>query len=83
MQVICKRCLLSEFADSDMKQTIAELIEALPEDIKADDELYQKRLNICKQCEHLYNGMCGKCGCYVELRALKKAQRCASENHYW
>lgn len=83
MQVICKRCLLSEFADIDTRKTVAELIETLPENIRADDETYQNRLNICKECEHLYNGMCGKCGCYVELRALKKEQKCPHEKHYW
>lgn len=83
MNVICKRCLLSEISDEDTKKTVRELIEAMPEDKKADDTLYRQRLSICKECSELINGMCGKCGCYVELRALQKIRHCPHENRKW
>lgn len=83
MKVICKRCLLSEMGSDDIKKTIDELIEATPEDKKADSTLYEQRLNICKKCDELLEGMCRKCGCYVELRALQKIRHCPHENKKW
>lgn len=83
MKVICKRCLLSEISDEDTKKTVRELIDAMPEDKKADDTLYRQRLDICKSCDELLNGMCGRCGCYVELRALQRVRRCPHENKKW
>ncbi len=83
MEKICKRCLLSEISDEDTQKTIKELIETMPEDKKADDTLYRQRLDICKSCDELINGMCGKCGCYVELRALQKVRRCPHEDRKW
>jgi len=83
VNVICKRCLLSEISDEDTKKTVRELIETMPEDKKADDTTYRQRLSICKECSELINGMCGKCGCYVELRALQKVRRCAHEDRKW
>ncbi|MBQ7834476.1 MAG: hypothetical protein IJ385_01715 [Ruminiclostridium sp.] len=83
MNVICKRCLLSEINGDDVKKTIDELIMTMPEDKKADDTLYRQRLDICKSCDELINGMCGKCGCYVELRALQKVRRCPHELKKW
>lgn len=83
MNVICKRCLLSEFGSEDIKKTISELIEATPEEKKTDKSTYDKRLSICKECDELIEGMCRKCGCYVELRALQKVRKCPHENRKW
>ncbi len=83
MKPFCKRCLLSEISDEDTKKTINELIVTMPEDKKADDTLYRQRLSVCKECDELINGMCGKCGCYVELRALQKIRRCPHELKKW
>ena len=43
---------------------------------KADDGVYKARLNVCGECEHLISGTCMKCGCYVELRAAYKKNKC-------
>ncbi len=81
--IICKRCLLSEIDTEDVKKTIDQMILAMPEEQKADEETYRFRLSQCKACDSLNSGMCGKCGCYVELRALKKNQRCPHEDKKW
>lgn len=83
MKVICKRCLLSEIGDEDVKKTVVELIEAMPEDKRADRTLYRRRLDICRKCDELADGMCRKCGCYVELRALQKIRKCPHEEEKW
>lgn len=83
MERICKRCLLSEFDKDKVYANVFELISLIPADKKADKNEYRRRLSICKGCDSLTNGMCAKCGCFVELRAAKKEQYCPSENKKW
>ena len=73
---ICKRCLLSQIDQQELLKQIHEGIDRLPAADKVSDKDYEKRLDICKQCDHLENGTCKACGCYVELRAAAKAGRC-------
>ena len=83
MEKICKKCLLAELAATDFTKSLQEHIAAYPEDKRVDEPTYQQRLSVCRQCDDLVNGICGQCGCYVELRALKPEQRCASTEHKW
>ncbi|MFR2155608.1 MAG: DUF6171 family protein [[Eubacterium] siraeum] len=50
---------------------------------KADEALYKKRLEICTECDCLINGMCSKCGCFVEMRAAYAINRCPHEDKLW
>ncbi|MCM1488567.1 MAG: DUF6171 family protein [Firmicutes bacterium] len=77
------RCLLAEAGEYQLAENIREYTENLGEDIKAESSLYQKRLKICEKCSDLLNGTCLKCGCYVEMRAAVKHNRCPSEEKYW
>lgn len=79
----CKKCLLSEIDKEEYFKNIYEYIAALSEDVKVDDMEYNRRLNLCKECEDLVNGMCKKCGCFVELRAAKRLMNCPSEKKIW
>ena len=73
----CKRCLLKELADKeDVYAYVLKTRQLLSDNEKADDNLYDIRLNTCKQCDSLMDATCLKCGCYVEIRALKKSSRC-------
>lgn len=82
--MICRRCLLSDMeAEKPLYQLIQEVIAAMDEDEKTPEALYQKRLAACKACERLMGGMCALCGCYVEVRAAKKGQRCPDTNPKW
>ena len=72
----CKRCLLHEAAEEDTLKSIKERIDKLCEKEKAPDELYEKRLGECKNCDNLIAGVCMKCGCYVEFRAAFKKNNC-------
>ena len=77
------RCLLKEAGEKELAQSIAEYVNTLNEEIRADDDLYQKRLKICSGCGKLLNGTCQKCGCYVEMRAAVRANHCPSEEKLW
>lgn len=81
-QRICKRCLLREL-DGTYFQSIYEYIQNLPPEWKTDDQTYASRLEKCKTCNHLVNGMCELCGCFVEVRAVKRNQHCAQSSEIW
>lgn len=73
----CKRCLLSEIAGKeDVYAHVLRTRELLSPNEKASDALYDKRLGICGECDRLLDATCLKCGCYVEIRALKKDANC-------
>lgn len=77
------RCLLKDAGEKELAENIKEYIGALNEEIKADKDLYEHRLDICKKCDYLLNGTCRKCGCYVEMRAAVVTNHCPSEKQYW
>lgn len=79
----CRRCLLKDGMDEEYYQSILEYIESLPEEDKADEELYGERLSRCTACDALVNGMCRLCGCFVEVRAAKFKQHCARSAEIW
>ena len=72
---ICYRCLLKEYDEQKYHETIEEYIEKLG-GLRVEEALYQKRLDVCRQCEKLNYGTCLVCGCYVELRAAAKTGTC-------
>lgn len=80
MNHICKKCLLLEAGEVKSYESLSEYIETLEASCKVSDDVYNSRLSICKECENLIAGMCIKCGCYVELRAVYKDKRCADYN---
>ena len=79
----CRKCLIADMNPDEILNGIAEYIRAVPADKRVDEETYQKRLSVCKSCAELSNGMCAKCACFVELRALKPHMYCASEKKLW
>ena len=72
----CKRCLLREAAEDDVWRAVRDRVEAIPTGERADDALYQSRLDACRSCDFLLSGVCMKCGCYVEFRAAYRRMKC-------
>ena len=73
----CKKCLMREMYDQEaFWATLKSHIDNIPEERKSSDELYEERLQICKECDLLIDGMCRRCGCYVELRAASRKNYC-------
>ena len=64
-------------------KSLREYIERIDEDLKVSDAVYETRLACCKECDHLIEGMCGICGCYVELRAVMKKNICPMVHPRW
>lgn len=83
MKKPCRKCLLADYDPENALRTVREMIEAMPPEERADGEEYRRRLSVCGQCGELNAGICGKCGCYVELRAAKKRLGCPHERRLW
>ena len=79
----CRRCLLSEIDRDGAYKTVTEYIASLDESVKCPPDEYADRLNICKACDHLADGMCALCGCFVEVRAVKANQICPDLPRRW
>ncbi len=75
-QRVCKRCLLRELSEQEYREKLEKYIIGLEQGVRAKEQLYEKRLLLCKECEKLSAGTCLSCGCYVELRAAVKASHC-------
>lgn len=72
----CYKCLLRELDEEAYMKQLHRYIELLDRDVKTAKEVYENRLSVCKQCDYLEAGTCLACGCYVELRAAVKKNRC-------
>lgn len=80
----CRQCLLRELAEeSDRYKAVTLCLEKIPDKERTPEELYESRLRTCKVCRSLDNGTCRQCGCYVELRAARKAVHCPKKNPEW
>ena len=79
----CRRCLLSDDVNRAAYATIADYIASLDPERKVDEAAYARRLAACRTCEHLHNALCAKCGCYVEVRCIKRALTCPDVPPRW
>ena len=79
----CKKCLVRDFDEGDLFSTMQEYIARIDEEIKTPLEEYEERLRICTECDSLLNGMCGVCGCYVEMRAAVHTNYCPAVRKKW
>lgn len=68
---------------AELYGAVTSYIERLPEKQKADEKTREARLVVCRRCDSLVNGMCALCGCFVEVRAAKKAMHCAKDSSLW
>ena len=63
-----------------MMNPLTHLVEALAAFVAtgrtADRETYARRLDICGRCELLRGTRCGRCGCFVALKARLPRERC-------
>ncbi len=69
--------------ENEYIRSLKEYIASYPAEKRADEETARRRLDICAGCDHLANGMCGKCGCYVELRTIKRESFCPAVPPKW
>lgn len=74
---LCRKCLTRDMVgQEEYFRSLHDYIDNLDLDIRAAEDLYEERLGICRECDMLLQGMCRKCGCYVELRAAVTKNAC-------
>jgi hypothetical protein len=83
MQPVCKRCLLAEYDPAGVRETVQRSIAQITPEERTEDAAYQMRLARCKRCDALLEGLCGICGCYVELRAARAAKHYPHPDAKW
>ena len=81
--MICKRCLIRESADTVLAGQIRQMADIIPQEERAEKELTEARLDVCRDCQHLMAGVCRKCGCYVEVRAVWREKDCPDIPGRW
>ena len=79
----CRKCLLEDIDPEGIYREIREMAAALPEEKRTEESEYRRRLDICSRCERLGEGICGVCGCFVELRAAKRDRHCPGVDKLW
>lgn len=62
---------------------LEQYIDHIPEEDRVSDDEYERRLLLCDSCPQLRGGLCGQCGCYVAVRAAKKAGYCPHFRAKW
>ena len=72
----CRKCLLAQLDNDKLLADVRTAIDRLPDAEKVSENEYLSRLEKCKECDHLNEGTCNACGCYVELRAAAKTGKC-------
>ncbi len=73
---ICRKCLTKDMDEKDYLEKIQVLVANLDADVKVKQEIYEKRLAVCRECDFLADGTCRACGCFVELRAAVRKNSC-------
>ena len=72
----CLKCLLREMDEEAYMKQLHRYIQQLDPDVKTAQTISEDRLRNCKTCDRLEAGTCLACGCYVELRAAVKKNKC-------
>ena len=79
----CRKCLLQEVSEDEYLKSLKDYIDRIDPEIKTNPKEYERRLSLCKECDNLINGMCTKCGCFVELRAAVQNHYCPNLEKKW
>jgi hypothetical protein len=80
----CRRCMLEDLpGEQPLRELVLKRIALIPDGERTGDTEYAGRLALCRGCEQLNRGTCAQCGCYVEIRAAKRALHCAHANPKW
>lgn len=80
MNIICKKCLIGQDAENYLALIEKNRAAVRPAERTGDDE-YRQRIETCEGCSYLQGPTCMACGCYVELRAIRRSSHCPY--HKW
>ena len=55
---VCRKCLSGQKNEEAFYEDLSRYIQRMDEELKVDQQNYEKRLGICSSCERLMSGMC-------------------------
>ncbi len=73
---LCPRCFDDPQLQEEFARRAMDYALELPPEQCVEEGVYQARLTACEKCEYLAKGACGKCGCFVIVRARRKNKDC-------
>ena len=79
---VCKKCMIPDYIE-DKDAFLETYIQGIPEEERTEASEYERRLQICDACEHLLNGMCRRCGCFVAVRGAAARNYCPDPKKKW
>ena len=79
----CEKCLFREMSDHEYFRYIQSYLDTMDQRSRVTDMEYGERLDKCKICQYLRNGMCRLCGCFVEIRCASKHRHCPDTSPKW
>jgi len=74
--MICRKCIEEDVSAEELAAYLDGYVNSLPDDMRAEPDIYEERLRICEGCEKRIALTCTLCGCYIQARAAKKNMRC-------
>lgn len=82
-KIPCIKCLLKDMSQTTEYQKLKLYLDSFSKEIRVEETVYEDRLQKCRLCNCLQKGICRKCGCFVEARALRKNGHCPHEEPRW
>lgn len=80
----CRQCLLRDMLDPKAyERTVERVRRAMDARLRTPDAQYEERLHACSACDQLQNGTCMRCGCLVEMRAMRRDMHCPPPRSRW
>jgi hypothetical protein len=67
---------MEEIEESGLREYLDNYAATLPQEIRAPEAEYTRRLSLCEDCSHRIHFTCTLCGCYVQARAAKRNLKC-------
>ncbi|MDR2657116.1 MAG: DUF6171 family protein [Oscillospiraceae bacterium] len=80
---ICRCLLRDDPSQQELMRTVSEYVASIPSGLRVCDAAYKARLETCARCGHIVSGICRLCGCYVEVRAVKRRMGCPDIPSQW
>lgn len=80
---VCRKCLPRQESWEEYFEKLSDYVKRMDDDLKVSQDIYESRLKFCSECDKFMNGMCRLCGCFVELRAAQKVQKCPDIPAKW
>ena len=77
----CRKCLLIDAEAGKEKEIVYRYISDLPKAEKTPENIFRERLETCRMCHWLSLATCKACGCFAEVRAAVRKQKCPY--HKW